>query len=386
MNDKAIPLLLVEDNPGDERLIREMLREAETPPFHVESVDRLSVALTRLDAAGIEIILSDLSLPDSFGLETFEKIHARAPNVPVIVLTGSGDEALAIQAVSKGAQDYLVKGQVDGNLMVRAIRYAIERHGLVVQLEREQEERRRTERLAAIAQLVAGAAGALNIPLDTISSEAQLLTKGDLPPWVKRYGRQIIRHARDAGTIVHNLLAYTRQQELRTAAVNLNSVLRRMVESQIYENPYDEKRTIQVDMSLASKLPEVQGDLSQLECVFVNLIENARTAMVGAHGRGKLRIVTEEVGDTVRVTIADDGPGIPQEDHRKIFDPFFTTKAATQGVGLGLSVCEGIVIQHGGRIWVESEYGNGAAFYVEFPCASGPPGEENRPELEHSLR
>ena len=120
-------VLLVEDNLGDVRLMREMLAEVRGAPFELECTEQLSTGLERLTAGDIEVVLLDLSLPDSWGLDTFAKVQAQAPTVPIIVLTVLDDESLAIKAVREGAQDYLVKGQVDGNSLGRAMCYAIER-------------------------------------------------------------------------------------------------------------------------------------------------------------------------------------------------------------------------------------------------------------------
>ena len=135
MSDILIKVLLVENNPWDTLLIREMLAgvgSGSLPTgrrkFDLECVNRLSTGLERLAAGGIDIILLDLGLPDSQGLDTFATAHAQAPEVPVVVMTGLDDEAMAIEAVREGTQDYLVKGQVDSSLLVRSIRYAIERH------------------------------------------------------------------------------------------------------------------------------------------------------------------------------------------------------------------------------------------------------------------
>lgn len=120
-------ILLVEDNPGDVDLIREMLTETGTVSFSVESVQRLSEALARLKGNSIDLVLLDLGLPDNSGIDTFLKLRAAAPAMPIIILTGNTDQEAAITAVSAGAQDFLVKGQISGNLIVRAIRYALER-------------------------------------------------------------------------------------------------------------------------------------------------------------------------------------------------------------------------------------------------------------------
>lgn len=127
MNTTPILVLLVEDNPGDARLICEILSDAKGTQFVVECTDRLSTAKDFLTANECDLVLLDLSLPDSHGLDTFSKIHTHVPEMPVVVLSGLDDETVATTAVQEGAQDYLVKGQVDTNLLVRSIRYAIER-------------------------------------------------------------------------------------------------------------------------------------------------------------------------------------------------------------------------------------------------------------------
>src|SRR5947209_4063128 len=114
MNPKAIKVLLIEDNPGDTRLIVELLSEVQDFACEIECVDRLSKGLQRLAEGGIDVALVDLTLPDSKGLPTFAKAHAQAPHVPIIVLTGLDDERFAVQTVYEGGQDYLVKGQVNG--------------------------------------------------------------------------------------------------------------------------------------------------------------------------------------------------------------------------------------------------------------------------------
>jgi len=123
-----IKVLLVEDNLGDARLFQESLAEVPGAPFDVELADRLAGALARLGHPGIDVILLDLTLPDSQGLETVLKVREQANGVPIVVLSGLEDEALAVQAVREGAQDYLIKRKVDGASLSRAIRYAIERH------------------------------------------------------------------------------------------------------------------------------------------------------------------------------------------------------------------------------------------------------------------
>jgi two-component system, cell cycle sensor histidine kinase and response regulator CckA len=142
MNLDGIRVLLVEDNPGDARLFAELVRDAGAGQWKLVHVDRLSAALDRLTREPFDVILLDLSLPDADGLETLIRAHTEAPKVPIVVLTGHDDEALAVRAVRAGAQDYLVKGRLDGDLLVRSIRYASERGRAVEALERREEHYR----------------------------------------------------------------------------------------------------------------------------------------------------------------------------------------------------------------------------------------------------
>jgi two-component system, cell cycle response regulator len=129
-------VLLVEDNPGDARLVREALHDGAPDQFKVQVADSLQHALASLGPGveEVDVILLDLSLPDSQGLETYRAIHARDPEVPVLVLSGLNDESVALKAVNEGAQDFLRKSKVDSELLPRAIRYAIERHGMLAQV------------------------------------------------------------------------------------------------------------------------------------------------------------------------------------------------------------------------------------------------------------
>jgi len=140
-----IKVLLVDDDEGDSRLAQQILvKTSQQVKFTVESVDRLSTAIEHLSSDKYDIVLLDLGLPDSQGLETFTALHTQMPLIPIIVLSGMTDETLAIKAVQSGAQDYLIKGQSDGNTLARAICYAIERKKLAEKIEHAAQEWRTT--------------------------------------------------------------------------------------------------------------------------------------------------------------------------------------------------------------------------------------------------
>lgn len=155
----TIRVLLVEDNPGDARLIRETLWLANPTEFIVEHVPTLADAQDRLREGEIDVVLLDLTLPDSFGVQTVERINAAAPEVPIVVLTGVNDEEIALRAVKANAEDYLVKGQVDESLLARTIRHAVERHRIQVELEHSEEKFRRVIATSLDGMVVVGRDG-----------------------------------------------------------------------------------------------------------------------------------------------------------------------------------------------------------------------------------
>jgi CheY-like chemotaxis protein len=141
METHTITVLFIEDNPNDVVLIKRHLAGSARIAYKVTHLDRLSDGLEILNTFRFDVILLDLGLPDGpVGIQTFEKAHAHAAGIPIIVLTGNDDDQIAVEAVQKGAQDYIVKGQVTGNMLGRAIQYAIERKKLLIQLEHSAKE------------------------------------------------------------------------------------------------------------------------------------------------------------------------------------------------------------------------------------------------------
>jgi DNA-binding NtrC family response regulator len=137
-NYSPVVILLIEDNPGDVRLVKEMLYEEDK--VHISCAASLEEGLEHLKDLVCDIILLDLNLPDSNGFGTFLELHKRVPDIPVIILTGLDDKDLGLEAVRKGAQDFLVKGKFDGNLLIKSISYSIERQKLRLQLEKTMKE------------------------------------------------------------------------------------------------------------------------------------------------------------------------------------------------------------------------------------------------------
>jgi len=131
VDQRPLTVLLVEEESEQRDAVTEILAAAESPRIDVEEAETLAAALERLSGGGIDLVLLDLNLPDSEGIVTFERASAFAPDVPVVVLTDVDDEDVAVGTVQGGAQDYLVKGEVEANLLLRSVRYAVERHRLL---------------------------------------------------------------------------------------------------------------------------------------------------------------------------------------------------------------------------------------------------------------
>ena len=248
------------------------------------------------------------------------------------------------------------------------------------QLQAARELLAQNEKLSLIGELVSGVAHELNNPLTTVLGYAQMLEEEAESAPLKDDLHQITEAALRARTIVQGLLSVVRKHEPRREWVDINQPVREVLQLKAYQLHMD---NIAVETDLNPDLPKTLADAHQLHQVFLNLVNNAHQAMARAHGRGNLTVRSHLLDDrTIRVEIADDGPGIPPGLQHRIFEPFFTTKR--DGTGLGLSIAEGIVRQHGGSISFESQQGQGCRFFVDLPvvAAAEPlPGAEEQGEL-----
>lgn len=174
-----IKTLLLEDNPGDVRLVQEALAQSKSTQVEWITSTHLEDALDKINHTKFDIVLLDLSLPDSQGLNTFLRFQTLIPNIPIVILTGTDDETLALEAVQKGAQDYLVKGQIPGDSLMRAIRYAIERQQLQQKLAEAQQQLVETERLRVLIETAGAAAHEINQPLTAVFGHIELILASD---------------------------------------------------------------------------------------------------------------------------------------------------------------------------------------------------------------
>ena len=223
------------------------------------------------------------------------------------------------------------------------------------------------DRMASIGELAAGTAHELNNPLTSVIGFSQLLMEKDIPDDIREDLKLIYNEAQRAAGVTKNLLTFAQKQAPMKQLNQINKIIEDVLKLRAYEHKVN---GIEVKRQLAPDLPEIMVDYSQMQQVFLNIIINAEYFMSEAHNRGTLTITTKKQNGNVRISIADDGPGISKENLRRIFNPFFTTKEAGKGTGLGLSICHGIVAEHGGQIYARNQPGKGATIFIELPVNS----------------
>jgi signal transduction histidine kinase len=386
MSDLRQTVLLVEDNPGDARLIRESLTDLSGNTFDLETADRLATALLRLSAGGIDAILLDLALPDSKGRETFSKAKAQAPTVPIIVLTGLGDEALALKMVQEGAQDYVTKIDMNGNVLSRAIRYAIEREKSDQQIrsfneELEERVRVRTAELrAANEELEAFSASVshdLRGPLHLIDGYSEVLEEAyghALDAEGKKCLQRIHASVKEMAGIIEDLLKLSRlgRQDLKMQSTNLNEILRAILADC---QPAVAGRKIEWKIAA---LPEAKCDQGLIKQVFANLISNA-VKYTRARDVAVIEVSHAVIAEESVIFVRDNGAGFDMKHAERLFGAFqrLHRQDEFEGTGVGLATVRRIVQRHGGRIWAEAEVGKGATFYFTLSAEKSSVAEAN---------
>jgi signal transduction histidine kinase len=357
----SVSVLLVEDNPGDAELLRDLLGESDEPSFAVRHVERLRDALALVAEEPFDVVLLDLSLPDARGLETVERVHRAAPHLPLVVLTGLDDEALAVQALQAGAQDYLVKGLVPGAGVRRAIRHARERQRLV------DAERRATNARDVVLGVVAHD---LRNPLGAVRMCASVLAAAEAPDR-ERVGEltgvilssvelmeRIIRDLLDVSAIEAGRLA------VDLARTSVAGVLRT---AQVLSAPLAAEQGVTLAVRSTVGDAAVRADAERLQQALGNLLGNA---IKFTPRGGRVTLDASPADGAVRFTVADTGRGIAAEHLPHVFDRFWQVRETRRGgAGLGLAIVKGIVEAHGGTIGVESVPNEGTTFWIEIPTA-----------------
>jgi signal transduction histidine kinase len=436
MKNETVSVLLVEDNSEHVEFMEQMLAASQgVAMFQLRVADSLKSGLDNLRSGGVDVILLDLNLPDSDGLETFIRVVEAAPDLPIVVMSGINDVGLAIETVQLGAQDYLVKGHVDNHLLVRSMQYAIERKRVQLQLKKSHEEleirvqertaalqgtnarlnreigerskaqqdamesnrqlaetleklRRtqdqvvRRERMHALGRMANGIAHDLNnILAPVVGFSELLLVKPEVAndsPRLRNYLQIIGGAAKDASKVVGRLREFYRHRDdaVTMMPVVINDVIQQAV-SVTQPRWKDQALAAGVNIEMRLELgnvPTVAGNEQELCEAITNLIFNAADAI---EKRGLITVRTESNGRWMTITVSDDGTGMSDETKSRCMEPFFTTKGE-QVAGLGLGSVYGVVQRHDGELDIQSELGRGTTVSISLPIERGvkaPTGE-----------
>jgi signal transduction histidine kinase len=368
-------VLVVEDNAGDARLLREMFSKEKAGSFEVTHLLRISEALAHLEKTQVDIVLLDMGLPDGHGLETVRRTRAVAPNVPVIVLTGLDDEALAAEAMKEGAQDYLIKGQIENRALPRALRHAIERHRMQAETDLI-----RTHQLQFKDEFLSHVSHELRSPLNAIYQFVTILQDnlaGEMNPDQHQYLEIVLRNVKQLQAMIDDLLEVTRVQAGKLAIEpQCTSVAEAIAYAVNTLQGAAAVKDIMLSVQIDEQLPLVCADPTRIRQILIILLDNA-IKFTPANGAVKVQARMLEGNSNLLVfRVADTGSGIALGMTERIFERLFQASdpasAGRQGLGLGLYICKELVTLQGGQIWAESTPGHGAVLSVTLPIFSLP--------------
>jgi signal transduction histidine kinase len=393
MSDIPVKILLVEDNPADARLLHETLRDINKNKFELTHIQSLGEAIVRLAETNFDAILLDLFLPDSQGLETVEQILSAAPALPIIVLTGLKDESTGVQAVRKGAQDYLIKGQTNSDLLIRAINYSTERKRVEEELRkaRDELEIRVKERTIKLEKVVDELHNEISRRIEAenkiLADQEQLrVLTSELLMTEERERHNIAIDLHDS---VGQILAFLKIElgNLQRSGIPRNLAealgnIRKQVEQAIKQT-----RTLTFDISppelytlgfesAVEELAQRFAEKGNFQCLFettdepkplseqikIFLYRSVRELLINAtkHSRAKVvRIDLCRVNNDIQITVQDDGVGFSMSDLEE------ASRDKTVGFGL-LSIRERLM-HIGGKIDIQSGNGMGTTIKLLAP-------------------
>jgi len=373
-----LKVLLVDDNVVDRKLLEFVLSKAPSNISDIRTAKNLKTALKILEENHIDVIVLDLNLPDSSGVETLVKITELHPSVAVVVNTGVYEDDLGIMTMGMGAQDFIIKGKYRAYGLIKAIHYAKERKKVESELkaahsrlQEAQSQLIHAEKMHVIGRLASGVAHEVKNPLATILFGIAFLSEKikSKDEKVKLTLKSMAESSRRANEIIKDLLDFSSLSKLTKKPASINKIVEKVLS--LTNHPCN-KNCIKVSVDLDESLPDISCDENRIEQVLVNFVLNSVHAMASG---GQLdiktykRVISEPIAEVdkkfaagssvVAVEVRDNGAGIPADKVEKVFDPFFTTRRAAGGVGLGLSVAKNIADMHDGVITLENHSDGG---------------------------
>ena len=368
MVDKRNKVLIVDDSPTDSNMIRDMIISEEGSPFDVILADRLSKGLKLLDEEGIDLVLLDLFLPESRGLSTLSKVNDKAPQTPIVVLTGAHDEEMAIKTLQSGAQDYLLKEELNRNLLRRTMRYSIERKRVEEMMAQQSRElaRSNTELASVNNELESFAYSVshdLRAPLRSIDGFSQVLLEeyaDKLDAQGKEYLQRVHAAALHMAELINDLLSLSRvtRTEITHASVDLSALAHEIAAELQKQQPER-----QVEFNITEGLTG-DGDKNLLRIALTNLLSNAYK-FTSKCKQARIEFgVTQHKGKP-SYFVRDNGVGFDMAYANKLFSPFQRLHSPGEfpGTGIGLAIVQRVIHRHVGEVRAEGEVDQGATFY-----------------------
>jgi len=363
MHKELIKLLLVDDDAGDRKMVKLALSQfSDIINFDIETAEILSEAIENLKNKDYDVVLLDLGLPDSSGIDTVQKTHEANPNVPIVVLTGLTSEETGLEALEKGAEDYLVKGKILEHTLVKAIRYSI---------ERKKVENKLKEAVEAKSKFISIVSHDLRVPLTSIKESIAIVADG-LAGKIKKEQKDCLDIARRnvdrLNRLINDLLDLQKlgagKMNFKMQDNNINELVKEVHETML---TVAQKEGINLAIELDSRLPTAKFDKDKIIQVLSNLVNNS----IKFTKEGCITIRTSKNEDSIGVSVSDTGCGIRKEDLPKLFHEFEQLEThgigKPRGTGLGLAITKEIITKHEGEIWAESEVDKGSTFSFTLP-------------------
>jgi signal transduction histidine kinase len=351
-------VLLIEDNAGDAELVRIRLRELPAEPHELVVAESLQDGLVALSQAPRDIVLLDLNLPDSDGLDTLRNLRAAWSDKPIVVLTGTDDLDTAVAALREGADDYLAKSELTREgILGRALRYGIERRRTLTELHFA--VRAREELLQIVSHDIRNQIG-------TIELAGRMLRKSTSPEEVERRVGAIQRASATSLRLLDDLVDLA-ALEKGGLVVNVTELDLAPLLSEVHLAflPMAEHSGVRLELAHLEGYLGARADAVRVTQVLGNLLGNA---LKFTPRGGAVTLGASASDGAIILHVADTGPGIPAVDRGRIFERFFRgSKPSGKGAGLGLAIARALVEAQRGDIWLESEEGRGAKFLFSLP-------------------
>jgi signal transduction histidine kinase len=380
---ETVHILLIEDNPGDARLVEILLEESDLP--NVQIIHRLTLGdgIAELQKRDFAVVLLDLTLPDSRGFETLERLIATKPDVNVVVMTGLADKVLGLNAVKAGAQDFLMKGGFDSDLLSKTLRYAIERKNVLIKLAAATRAREVAEESARMKeQFIASISHEMRTPMNAIYGMSNLLAQTKLDSEQRSFIDSVRQSSEILLGVINDILEVSTlqngQMHFESADFDIIELMFNLVNVMQYKKA---EKPLEFHLSIDPTVPKyILGDKLRLNQILYNIVGNA----VKFTDEGFIKIgitMGKQEGDNfvLSFSVEDSGIGIPQEKVATIFESFTrirTKERIFEGTGLGLAIVKNLVVQQGGRVFANSEYKKGTTITAEMPFKKGTPPRE----------